>query len=69
MADGPTPEPTIDERLQAVVETLDLVAAMQRDNEKRRAESDHRLNQRFEELLTIAESHERRIHGLGGGQE
>jgi hypothetical protein len=71
----PAPRPTIDERLQAVVETLELVAAMQRDHEKQLAASDERWDQRtaqwdarFDKLLTIVESHERRLSDLEGHQ-
>ena len=69
----PTPKPTIEERLQAVVQTLQLVAVMQRDHEKALAESDQRWNNRaaqwdarFDKLLTIVESHDRRLSGLEG---
>ena len=78
----PTPKPTIEERLEAVVQTLELVAAMQRDNEKRIAESDQRWtersaqwDQRFEKVMNglerlthVAESHERRRSDLEGHQ-
>lgn len=75
----PTPKPTIEERLEAVVQTLELVAAMQRDHEKQLAQSDQRWNerfaesdqrwgQRFDKLLTIAESHDRRLSHLEGDQ-
>jgi hypothetical protein len=47
--DNPTPKPTIEERLEAVVQTLELVAAMHRDHEKQLAESNERWNQRFAE--------------------
>jgi hypothetical protein len=67
--DNPTPKPTIDERIQAIVETLELVAAMQRDHEKQRAEADRRWDQRFDKLLTIVESHERRLTDLEGGDQ
>ena len=73
--DNPTPKTTIDERLQAVVETLELVAAMQRDHEKQLATSDQRWTERsaqwdkrFDKLLTIVESHERRLTHLEGDQ-
>jgi hypothetical protein len=77
MPDDPTPNrPTIDERIEAVVQTLELLAAMQRDHEKHLAESDERFDkrfarwdQRFEKLLTIAESHERRIQDLEHGEQ
>ena len=66
--DNPTHTPSIDERLEAVVQTLELVAAMQRDHEKRFAESDQRWDKRFDKLLSIVESHERRLSGLEGQQ-
>ena len=67
--DNPTPKPTIGDRIEAVVHTLELVAARQRDNEKRLADSDERWNQRFDKLLTIVESHDRRLTGLEGDQQ
>ena len=67
--DNPTPKPTIGDRIEAVVQTLELVAARQRDNEKRLADSDERWNQRFDKLLTIVESHDRRLTGLEGDQQ
>ena len=57
----PRPHPTIEERLEAVVQTLELVAAIQRDN-------DQRWDKRFEKLLHIAEIHERRLSRLEGDQ-
>jgi hypothetical protein len=79
-SDNPTPKPTIDDRIEAVVQTLELVAAMQRDNEKRLADSDQRWteraaqwDQRFEKVMNglerlthVAESHERRLSDLEG---
>jgi hypothetical protein len=67
--DNPTPKPTIEERLETVVQTLELAAAMQRDHEKQLAESDERWNQRFDKLLTVVESHDRRLTGLEGDQQ
>jgi hypothetical protein len=80
--ENPTPKPTIEKRLEAVVQTLELIAAMQRDHEKLLADhekllaaSDQRWNQRtiewdarFDKLLTIVESHDRRIQHLEGDQ-
>jgi hypothetical protein len=73
---NPTPKPTLDERIQAVVETLELVAAMQRDHEKQMAESAAQWNQRFEKVMNglerlthIAEAHEHRIQNLEGGEQ
>jgi|NGEPerStandDraft_6_1074524.scaffolds.fasta_scaffold447624_1 hypothetical protein len=82
-SDNPTPKPTIDDRIEAVVQTLELVAAMQRDNEKRLADSDQRWteraaqwDQRFEKVMNglerlthVAESHERRLSDLEGQQQ
>ena len=82
-SDNQTPKPTIDDRIEAVVQTLELVAAMQRDNEKRLADSDQRWteraaqwDQRFEKVMNglerlthVAESHERRLSDLEGQQQ
>lgn len=75
--------PTIDERLEAVNQTLELVASMQLDNEKRfedvammQRDNEERWNKRFAEiaesigaLARIAEIHEHRITGLEDQQQ
>jgi hypothetical protein len=55
---------TIDERLEALTQTVEIIAGMQRDNERRFAETDRRMAQVLEaitQLGRIAESHD---HGL-----
>jgi hypothetical protein len=68
-----TPKPTIEERLEAVVETLELVAAMQRDHEKALESANRKWDERFDKLMSavetltqVAQSHERRLSGLEG---
>jgi hypothetical protein len=62
---------TIDERLEALTQTVELIAGMQRASEERIA----RLTAAIEEdgkhiraLVRIAEIHERRLTDLEGGQ-
>ena len=68
----PTPKPrTTDERLEGLTQTVEIIAAMQRDNERRFAANETRLDKildGLERLTHIAESHERRIEGLEGQQ-
>lgn len=59
---------TIDERLEALTQSLELLASLHQDNEQRAKTNEDVFNQRFEriesaleKLVTIAESHERRL--------
>ena len=78
--DNPTPRPrTIDERLDGLTQTLEIIAAMQRDNERRFAANEVRfakIADRFEEiagdiagLIGVAQRHEHRIAKLDGGED
>ena len=78
--DKPTPRPprTIDERLDGLTQTVEIIAAMQRDNEKRFEENEKRFaaNERrtseimegIARLLHVAEIHEQRLTDLEGGE-
>ena len=55
---------TIDERLEALTQTVELIAHMQLAEEKRAAERDAKYNERFSRLLDLMENHENRISGL-----
>jgi hypothetical protein len=65
---------TIDERLEALTETVGIIAAMQKDNERRFAETDRRMAetdrrlgqvlQAITQLGNIAESHDHRLDNL-----
>jgi hypothetical protein len=76
MPDNPdSKRPTFDERLEAINQTLELVAAMQLDNEKRfekRFAEIARLQEQDGEhiraLVRIAEIHEHRLSHLEGDQ-
>ena len=79
-ADNPTPRPrTIDERLEGLTQTVEIIAAMQRDNEKRfaaNAEAQLANEKRFAEiaddiagLIGVAQRHERRIAKIDGGED
>jgi hypothetical protein len=63
--DNPTPKPrSIDERLEGLTQTVEIIAAMQRDNERRFAANEERFTKilgGLERLTLIAESHERRM--------
>jgi hypothetical protein len=80
MPDNPDPKPrTIDERLDGLTQTLEIIAAMQRDNERRFENNEKRFaesGKRFAEiaesirgLVRIAEIHEHRLSHLEGEQE
>ena len=73
MPDDAAPKPrTIDERLDGLTQTLEIVAAMQRDNEKRFAEIATALQQDAENiraLVRVAELHDRRLTNLEEPQQ
>jgi Ethanolamine utilization protein EutJ (predicted chaperonin) len=61
----------IAQRHQALAETVEIVAGMQREAERREQERDAKYNEHFtrvlgvvEELASIVKSHERRIQDL-----
>jgi hypothetical protein len=78
--DNPTPKPprTIDERLEGLTETIEIIAAMQRDNERRFQENEKRfaanekrtgeIMEGIARLLHVAEIHEQRLTDLEGGE-
>ena len=80
MPDNPDPKPrTIDERLDGLTQTLEIIASMQRDNEKRFAEigatlqeiatNQKRDGEHILALARIAELHDRRLSNLEGDQQ
>ena len=73
MPDDAAPKPrTIDEHLDGLTQTLEIVAAMQRDNEKRFAEIATALQQDAENiraLVRVAELHDRRLTNLEEPQQ
>ena len=59
------------ERHEALTQTVEIIASMQRANEERFAESERRFERRFEKITDILESlieivkqHEIRLNGL-----
>jgi hypothetical protein len=62
--DQPTPR-SIDERLDGLTQTVQIIAAMQRDNERRFAE----IMESLASLVHVAEIHERRLTDLEDGQQ
>lgn len=56
--DNPTPRPprTIDDRLDGLTQTVEIIAAMQRDNERRFGE----IQESIAQLAHIAQIHEHR---------
>jgi hypothetical protein len=61
----------IAQRHQALAETVEIVAGMQREAERREQERDTKYNERFtrvldvvEQLASVVQSHERRIQDL-----
>jgi predicted component of type VI protein secretion system len=73
MPDDAAPKPrTIDERLDGLTQTLEIVAAMQRDNEKRFAEIakvQEQDGEHIRALVRIAELHDRRLTNLEDQQQ
>ncbi len=71
---------SIDERLEAITHTLELVSQMHLDNERKYEERFARIDERFarlderitrvvnivEKLAQVVESHERRLDSLEG---
>jgi hypothetical protein len=83
MPDNADRKPTIDDRLdrlterhEALTETVELIVAMQRENEERFAKNEKRFAQiaanqerdaeHINALVRIAEIHEHRLSGLEG---
>jgi di/tripeptidase len=63
----------LDERLEALTHTVELLAQMRIDDERKYEERFKKFEERFhrildaiEKLAQIAESHERRLDGLEG---
>jgi hypothetical protein len=73
MPENADPKPrTIDERLDGLTQTVEIIAAMQRDNQERFAEIAATLRQDAENiraLARIAEIHERRLSDLEDQQQ
>jgi hypothetical protein len=59
-------KPTIEERLEAIVETLELVAAMQLSNEKEIEQTQKDLSHLTKLSRIVMTSHEARIKSLEG---
>ena len=64
--DNPTPKPRgIDERLEGLTQTVEIIAAMQHDNERRFGE----IQESIAQLAHIAQIHEHRITDLEGSDQ
>jgi di/tripeptidase len=57
---------TLDERLEALTHTVELMAQMRTDDERKYEERFHRILDVVERVAEIAESHERPLDGLEG---
>ena len=57
---------TMDERLEALTHSVELLAHMQRDNEARLEARFSRIMDALERLADIAANHDRRLDGLEG---
>jgi hypothetical protein len=73
MPDNADPKPrTIDERLDGLTQTVEIITSMQRDNEKRFAEIakiQEQDGEHIRALARIAEIHERRLSDLEDQQQ
>jgi hypothetical protein len=62
----------IDERMEALTQSVELMAEllahMQLSTEKRMNEGFSRVEKMIESLITVMESHERRLNDLEGGR-
>jgi prephenate dehydrogenase len=54
------------ERHEALAQTFEIIAGMQLENERRFAERFDRIEAALEKLVTVMESHERRLNKLEG---
>jgi hypothetical protein len=64
--DNPTPKPrSVDERLEGLTQTVEIIASMQRDNERRFGE----IQESIAQLARIAEIHEHRLTDIEGGEQ
>ena len=59
---------SLDERLEALTHSVELLAQMHQDNERKYDERFHKILDVIEKLAQIAESHERRLNHLDGPQ-
>jgi hypothetical protein len=59
---------SIDERIEALTQSVELLAHMQVSAEKRMNEGFTRVEKMIESLITVMESHERRLNDLEGGR-
>jgi hypothetical protein len=66
---------TIDERIEALTQSLELVARMQQDNDVRwngrfekLLEMSERTDRRMEVILNLIQGHEQRLNRLEGGE-
>ena len=60
----PPRKPTVDERIEAIAQSVELLSQMQKDSEKRYSQMFERLVTVSENLARIAANHETRIQGL-----
>jgi hypothetical protein len=76
MPEDPRPRPTIDERLEGLARTMEILAGMQRENDRRFDQVTHKFDQvthNFEIVLdsikrleNIAVAHEQRLDDIEG---
>lgn len=59
---------SIDERIEALTQSVELLAHMQQAAEKRMEAGFSRIEGMIEKLVTVMESHERRLNDLEGGR-
>ena len=58
----------IDQRIEALTQSVELLSQMHQDNEKRYAKQFDQLTSISESLARIAQDHDRRIERLENGQ-
>ena len=69
MPEDPRPRPTIDERLDSLAQTMEILAGMQRENEKRFDQVTHNFEivlDSIKRLENVAVAHEQRLDDIEG---
>lgn len=59
---------TIDERIEALTHSVELMASMQHDHERRFQQHDAKMVEILERLSRIIDDHETRLNDLEGGR-
>lgn len=64
-----TPKPSIEDRLEAITHTLELVSQMQLKSEERQAKTDKQIKRLGRYIRIIVMDHEQRLAALEGDED